>query len=77
MGNADSTPVVSQTKSLFQAIGGDTEGALRTQENFSRQCLGVSQVRSAVELSTGDTAAALETQKEFVTNYAEEMLKKR
>ena len=68
MGNADSIPVVSQTKSLVQAMGGDTEGARRMQENFSRQCPGVSQARSAVELSTGNANAAIETQKEFWKN---------
>ena len=36
MGNADSVPVVSQTKSLVQAISGDAEGARKTQENFAR-----------------------------------------
>ena len=66
MGNADSVPVVSQTKSLVQAISGDTEGARRTQENFSRQCPVVSQARSLVEVSMGDPDAAAETQKQFV-----------
>ena len=66
MGNADSVPVVSQTKSLVQAISGDTEGARRTQENFSRQCPIVSQTRSLVEVSMGDPDAAAETQKQFV-----------
>ena len=66
MGNADSIPVVSQTKSLVQAISGDAEGALRTQENFSRQCPVVAQTRSLVEVASGDEAAALETQKQFV-----------
>ena len=65
MGNVDSVPVVSQTKSLVQAVAGDTEGALRTQENFSRQCPVVSQTRSLVEVSIGDPQAALETQKQF------------
>ena len=66
MGNVDSVPVVSQTKSLVQAISGDTEGARQTQENFSRQCPVVSQTRSLVEVSMGDTDAAAETQKQFV-----------
>ena len=76
MGNADSIPVVSQTKSLVQAIGGDTEGARRTQENFSRQCPVVSQTRSLVEASMGDVDAARETQKEFVqgaSNFADKV----
>ena len=55
--NVDSVPVVSQTKSLVQAISGDTEGARKTQENFSRQCPVVSQTRSLVEVSMGDTDA--------------------
>ena len=45
MGNTDSIPVVSQTKSIVQAISGDTEGAARTQENFLKRCPVVSQVR--------------------------------
>ena len=65
MGNVDSVPVVSQAKSLVQVIGGDAEGALRTQDNFSRQCVGVSQVRSLVEVSMGDLDAARKTQEEF------------
>jgi len=35
MGNTDSIPVVSQLKSLVQVIGGDSAGALKTQENFA------------------------------------------
>lgn len=66
MGNVDSVPVVSQTKSLAQAISCDADGARRTQENFSRQCLVVSQTRSLVEVSMGDTDAAAKTQKQFV-----------
>lgn len=66
MGNADSVPVVSQTKSLVQAISGDADGARHTQENFSRQCPVVSQTRSLVEVSMGDADAAAETQKQFV-----------
>ena len=66
MGNTDSLPVISQTKSLVQVIGGDAEGALRTQENFSRQCPLISQTRSAVEAAYGDTEAARKTQIEFV-----------
>ena len=66
MGNVDSVPVVSQTKSLVQAISGDADGARRTQENFSRQCPVVSQTRSLVEVSMGDADAATETQKQFV-----------
>ena len=60
----DAIPLLSQTKSLFQAVFFDFEGARRTQENFSRQCPVVSQVRSACELATGDSKAAIETQKQ-------------
>ena len=66
MGNADSIPVVSQTKSLVQVTFGDAEGARRTQENFSRQCPVVSQVRSTVEAVTGDLKGARETQIQFI-----------
>ena len=66
MGNTvDTLPVVSQTKSLVQVIGGDADGARRTQENFSRQCPVVSQTRSLVEVSMGDSDAALKTQQQF------------
>jgi hypothetical protein len=34
MGNIDSVPVLAQAKSLVQVIGGDAEGAKKTQENF-------------------------------------------
>ena len=60
----DAIPVLSQTKSLFQAVFFDFEGARRTQENFSRQCPVVSQIRSACEWAQGDSNAARETQKE-------------
>lgn len=68
MGNINAVPVVSQIKSAVQAIGGDLEGAGRTQEEFSKQCPVVSQVRSAVEASLGDPDAALRTQIEFMEN---------
>ena len=62
----DAIPVLSQTKSLFQAVFGDTDGARRTQENFSRQCPIVSQVRSACEWAAWDSEAARETQQQFI-----------
>lgn len=40
MGNVDSVPLVSQLKSLVQVIGGDADGAKKTQENFSQGCPG-------------------------------------
>ena len=58
----DAIPLLSQTKSLFQAVCGDFEGARKTQENFSRQCPVVSQVRSACEWAAGDSEAARDTQ---------------
>lgn len=67
MGNINAVPVVSQVKSAVQAIGGDSEGARKTQEEFSKQCPVVSQARSAVE-ATYDTEAARRTQLEFVDN---------
>ena len=71
---ADAFPIVSQTKSLVQWISGDSEGAKRTQENFSRQCPIISQARSAVEAISGDTDAALATQMEclnFASNFVD------
>jgi hypothetical protein len=34
MGSINSLPVISQVKSLVQVIGGDAEGARKTQEDF-------------------------------------------
>ena len=58
----DAIPLLSQAKSLFQAVCLDLDGARKTQENFSRQCPVVSQVRSAYEWAAGDSEAAKETQ---------------
>jgi len=58
----DAFPVISQVKSLIQAISGDLDGAEQTQINFSQQCPVVSQIRSAVEASCGDCEAAEQTQ---------------
>lgn len=68
MGNVNAIPVVSQLISAGQAMVGDMEGALETQEQFSKQCPIVSQVRSAVEAGCGDCDAATRTQLEFVEN---------
>ena len=71
---ADAFPIVSQAKSFVQWISGNSEGAKRTQENFSRQCPFISQARSAVEAISGDPEAALETQKEclnFASNFVD------
>ncbi|KAJ3113298.1 hypothetical protein HDU96_003567 [Phlyctochytrium bullatum] len=60
---ADWIPVVSQVKSLIQAIAGDAKGALKTQQTFSQTCPVVSQIRSLVEATIlGDPVAAAETQ---------------
>jgi len=64
--SVDSIPIISQVKSLGQAISGDTKGAKQTQEKFSRTAPVVSQVRSAVEAIGGDTEAARKTQEAFV-----------
>ena len=71
---ADAFPIVSQTMSLVQWISGDSEGAKRTQEIFSRQCPIISQARSAVEAISGDPDAALATQMEclnFASNFVD------
>ncbi|CAG8550978.1 3860_t:CDS:1 [Ambispora gerdemannii] len=62
MGNTDSFPLLSQTKSAVQGLCGDSKGAWDTQINFSKGCLIVSQVRSAIEYIKGDSKAAKETQ---------------
>ena len=62
----DVIPVASQIKSLVQACCNDNEGALATQEAFSRQCPIVSQVRSAVHASMGDSETARNIQMQFV-----------
>eukprot|EP00607_Mallomonas_marina_P010555 CAMPEP_0182420312 /NCGR_PEP_ID=MMETSP1167-20130531/5037_1 /TAXON_ID=2988 /ORGANISM="Mallomonas Sp, Strain CCMP3275" /LENGTH=407 /DNA_ID=CAMNT_0024596129 /DNA_START=113 /DNA_END=1336 /DNA_ORIENTATION=+ len=66
MGNTDSVPVVSQTKSFVQYICHDKKGALDTQKNFSKTCPVVSQIRSLVEHQLGDDDAALDTQIAFI-----------
>ena len=63
----DGIPIASQAKSALQWLWGDSEGALTTQENFSKRCLVVSQVRSAVEAYNGDQQAAWDTQAEFLS----------
>lgn len=66
MGNVDSVPVISQTKSLIQVIGGDEDGARKTQENFLDNCPVVSQGKSFVQLCAGDEEGARETQIKFL-----------
>mmetsp|Transcript_62336 Transcript_62336/g.76354 ORF Transcript_62336/g.76354 Transcript_62336/m.76354 type:complete len:370 (+) Transcript_62336:30-1139(+) len=65
MASIDAIPLISQVKSLVQAVKGDKNGAKRTQERFSKQCIGVSQVRSLIEVMNGDKDAAKQTQDEF------------
>ncbi|EQC30960.1 hypothetical protein SDRG_11433 [Saprolegnia diclina VS20] len=62
----DTVPLVSQAKSLLQAITGDLKGASQTQDNFSRGCPVVSQVRAVVEDTIiQDPAAAARTRSHF------------
>eukprot|EP00471_Norrisiella_sphaerica_P001499 CAMPEP_0184481100 /NCGR_PEP_ID=MMETSP0113_2-20130426/2636_1 /TAXON_ID=91329 /ORGANISM="Norrisiella sphaerica, Strain BC52" /LENGTH=460 /DNA_ID=CAMNT_0026860015 /DNA_START=279 /DNA_END=1658 /DNA_ORIENTATION=- len=58
-------PIVSQVKSLVQAISGDLEGARLTQQEFADTCPVVSQVTSAVHWAKGDPKKARDTQKKF------------
>jgi len=60
--SVDWLPVVSQCRSVVQALAGDSLGALRTQERFSQMCPLVSQCRSLAESMMGDNAAARRTQ---------------
>ena len=62
----DIIPVVSQVKSFAQFLTGDNQGALRTQENFSRRCPVVSQTRSFAHYLMGDNRKAKEVQLEFL-----------
>lgn len=68
MGNADSIPVVSQSKSAFQAFCGDTKGARQTQFNFFKGCPIVSQIGAVGAAVTGNAEYAKESQMYFVNN---------
>ena len=57
----DYIPGISQVKSAMQLVLGNTEGALKTQDNFTRSFPVVSQVRARVEYLSGNKAAAKET----------------
>lgn len=61
----DGIPLAAQGKSLVQIASGDIEGAKRTQDSFTKRCLGVSQIRSALEHATGNEEASRATQVEF------------
>ena len=65
MGNIDSIPVVSQVKSLVQVIGGDADGARRTQESFSRTAPIVAQFNSLGHAIAGESNEARKIQEEF------------
>lgn len=64
----DVIPLLSQSKSLFQLITGDVEGAGRTQMNFLNEGLITSQARSIYYAVTGHPKKALEIQKDFGRN---------
>eukprot|EP00918_Siedleckia_nematoides_P073814 GHVU01161244.1.p1 GENE.GHVU01161244.1~~GHVU01161244.1.p1 ORF type:complete len:435 (-),score=28.30 GHVU01161244.1:1526-2830(-) len=61
MGSVNSIPVVSQLRSLCQVCCGDANGALATQEHFSRTCILIAPTRAIVELSMGRVDDAEET----------------
>eukprot|EP00444_Apocalathium_aciculiferum_P024521 CAMPEP_0183448940 /NCGR_PEP_ID=MMETSP0370-20130417/108059_1 /TAXON_ID=268820 /ORGANISM="Peridinium aciculiferum, Strain PAER-2" /LENGTH=259 /DNA_ID=CAMNT_0025639969 /DNA_START=29 /DNA_END=805 /DNA_ORIENTATION=- len=65
MEGLDALPIASQGKSVLLALSGDHEGAAKTQENFTRRCVGISQVRQVVERHRGDEEGAARTQAEF------------
>lgn len=58
---ADYIPFISQAKSLVQAVMGDTEGARKTQNKFTKSFPVISQVRWGIELALGDKEAAIDT----------------
>jgi len=60
----DWMPILSQSKSLVQALAGDVEGALRTQVSFTRSCPLISQIRSLGEVYMGRFNDAQQTQLE-------------
>lgn len=65
MGNTDSIPVISQTKSIFQVITGDIEGASQTLKNFAETGIIASQITSFIHVARGDYEAARKTQIKF------------
>lgn len=62
---------ISQLKSLVQVIGGDAEGARKTQENFLNQAPMISQYKSLYHAIAGDNEAARKTQEIFLHNTIE------
>lgn len=63
----DGFPVISQIKSIVQAVAGDADGAKQTQANFLRQMPVLSQLTSAVQAATGDFDGAKKTQQQFLS----------
>jgi hypothetical protein len=70
MGNTDSTPFLSQAKSLVQLASGNPEGALRTQENFvaDNTFPVLSQISSLGLTISGYPEKALDLQKQFASD---------
>ena len=53
----DETPYLSQFKSFFLFLGGDKEGAIRTQEKFINETLYISQIYSLKQIIDGEKDA--------------------
>ena len=58
MGNINGIPVLSQIKSLVQVIGGDEEGAKKTQEEFLRTAPVFAEVNTVVKIANGEDLVA-------------------
>lgn len=54
----DGIPYLSQLKSIYQLLGGDKEGAIRTQENFINETRFISQLNSFKQIINGDVGDA-------------------
>ena len=64
MGVLNSTPIVSQIKSLIQIIYGDDDGARKTQEDFLRTWWVVSQIDLLVRSIKKDNKEVLKIQQQ-------------
>ena len=62
--NIDEIPYLSQVKSFFLFLGGDQEGAIRTQEKFINETLYISQIYSLKQIIDGEKDAK-EIQEQF------------
>ncbi len=74
MGGVNSIPVISQTKSIVQALAGDKEAARETQIDFLETCPVVSQGTSFYYWCKDDDEAARQTQIKFahgLSNFAD------